>query len=167
MNQSQAIIAEAFRQYHSSLLGYITYKINDAEEAKDLSQDVFLRLMDYQDMLRPETIKSFLYTIARNLVIDYLRHQYKKQEFASYIYDVCPITYYETEQGIIARDLEQHEQIRVQALPAKRRHIYELCRYEEKTVDEISQELNLSRRTVENHLRISRHEVRDYMKACI
>ena len=40
-------------------------------------------------------------------------------------------------------------------------------RFEGKTVREISQELNLSQRTVENHLFISRKEVREYIKQCI
>ena len=32
---------------------------------------------------------------------------------------------------------------------------------------DISAELNLSHRTVENHLRIGRHEVREFIKQCI
>ena len=167
IKQSQeTIIIEAFKKYHSSLLYYITYKISNNCDAEDLSQDVFLRLMDYQEMLRPETIRSFLYTIARNLVIDYLRRQYKKQEITSYMYETCS-AYYETEKGIVARDLENHERMKVCTLPEKRRRVYLLSRYEEKTVDEIADELNINHRTVENHLRISRHEVREYIKECI
>jgi DNA-directed RNA polymerase specialized sigma24 family protein len=40
-------------------------------------------------------------------------------------------------------------------------------RFEDKSVTDISEELNLSRRTVENHLFISRKEVREYLKQCI
>lgn len=35
-------------------------------------------------MLRPETIKYFIFSICRNLVIDYLRRHYKMQEITSY-----------------------------------------------------------------------------------
>lgn len=35
--------------------------MNNKEEAEDLSQDVFVRLMDYKQMLRPDTVKfSFI-----------------------------------------------------------------------------------------------------------
>ena len=40
-------------------------------------------------------------------------------------------------------------------------------RGEDKTVTDMEEELNLSRRTVENHLFISRKEVREYLKQCI
>lgn len=52
-------------------------------------------------------------------------------------------------------------------LPLQRRRIYNMSRFEDKTIEEISEELNLSRRTVENHLFISRKEMRSYMKQCI
>ena len=39
--------------------------------------------------------------------------------------------------------------------------------FEDKSVTDISEELNISRRTVENHLFISRKEVREYLKQCI
>lgn len=161
------LIADSFREYHSSLQRYITYKINNECDAEDLSQDVFVRLMDYQSMLRPETIKSFIYTIAHNLIIDYLRRQYKKQEITSYLYDTSSQAYYETEQDVVARDLEHFEHLKVTQLPAQRRRIYMLSRYEEQSVEEIAQSLQLSRRTVENHLRIGRHEVREFMQECI
>lgn len=42
-----------------------------------------------------------------------------------------------------------------------------MSRFEDKSSSEISAKLNLSRRTVENHLFISRKEIREYMKQCI
>ena len=40
-------------------------------------------------------------------------------------------------------------------------------RFEDKSIADISSELNLSHRTVENHLRIGRHEIREYIRQCI
>lgn len=51
--------------------------------------------------------------------------------------------------------------------PQQRRKIYEKIRFEDKSVTDISLELNLSRRTVENLLFISRKEVREYMQQYI
>ena len=44
-------------------------------------------------------------------------------------------------------------------LPSQRRKIYVMNRFEDKSVTDISEELNISRRTVENHLFISRKAV--------
>ena len=77
---SVQLIADSYTSYHRSVYLYICYRINNKEEAEDIAQDVFLRLMDYKQMLRPDTVKFFIYTISRNLVNDYLRRHYKKQE---------------------------------------------------------------------------------------
>ena len=59
------------------------------------------------------------------------------------------------------------EKRKLRTLPEQRRKIYIMSRFEDKSSSEISAKLNLSRRTVENHLFISRKEIREYMKQCI
>lgn len=164
---STQLIADSYMSYYRSVYLYIYYKINNKEEAEDLSQDVFLRLMDYKQMLRPETVKHFIFTIARNLVIDYLRRYYRKQEVSSYMYDTVERSSNESESRIIADDLRMHEEHKLSLLPQQRRKVYEMIRFEDKSIADISMELNLSPRTVENHLRIGRKEVREYMEQCI
>lgn len=59
--KSTQLVADSYKSYHHSVYLYIYYKIGKDEEAKDLSQDVFLRLMDYKQILRPETVKHFIF----------------------------------------------------------------------------------------------------------
>ena len=87
LNNSDRLVERSYNDYHQTILNYITYRINHKYDAEDLAQDVFIRLIDYKLMLREETVKYFLFTIARNIIIDYLRRYYKKQEITSYIYD--------------------------------------------------------------------------------
>ena len=163
---SVQLITDSYQNYHRSVYLYILYKIGKDEDAKDLAQDVFLRLMDYKQMLRPETIKYFIFSICRNLVIDYLRRHYKMQEITSYFLDQLPTFINEVESQIIANDLSVCEQKRVLRLPAQRRKIYVMSRFKHISSD-ISACLGLSVRTVENHLFISRKEIREYIQQCI
>lgn len=83
-------------------------------------------------MLRPDTVKYFLFTIVRNLVSDYLRHFYKKQEVAAYLEE----NYQSQRAGdadacVIVRDLQKQELMRVNCLPCQRRKIYIMNRFEE------------------------------------
>lgn len=167
MMTSPQLIADSYERYHFSVYLYIYNKVNNKEEAEDLSQDVFVRLMDYKRMLRPDTVKFFIYTISRNLVNDYLRRYYKKQEITSYMYDRVEVSHNEVESCVVADDLLACEKRRIELLPSQRRKIYVMNRFEDKSVTDISEELNISRRTVENHLFISRKEVREYLKQCI
>ena len=84
-NTSNELVAQIFADYHQSVFFYIYKKIGKKEDAEDLVQDAYLRLLEYRAMLRPDTVKYFLFTIVRNLVSDYLRHFYKKQEVAAYL----------------------------------------------------------------------------------
>lgn len=161
------LIADSYKSYHHSVYLYINYKIGKDEDAKDLSQDVFLRLMDYKQMLRPDTIRNFIYSITRNLITDYLRRHYKIQEATSYIFNQSSTFTNDVENQIIANDLSLCERRRVASLPEQRRRIYVMNRFENKTTSEISIQLGLSPRTVENHLFISRKEIRDYIQQCI
>lgn len=164
---TQSLIAEAYECYHARVLSFIAYRINNYDDAEDLTQDVFLRLIDYKSMLRPDTIKCFIYTIARNRVTDYLRRYLSKKEYTSYIYDTQTEVSTEAEQQIIANDLSKCEMTCVSNLPAQRQKIYLMTRFEDKTSADIAKELQLSPRTVENHLLLSRKAVRAYMKQCI
>ena len=166
-NTYDDIITRSYEEYYQVILTYITYRITHRYEAEDLTQDVFVRLLDYKQMLRPDTVKYFLFTIARNIVIDYIRRYYKKQEIDSYIYDTMSTSTNETEEKIIGDDLMTMERTRLAAMPEQRRLIYTLNRFENKTSPEIANELNLSCRTVENHLFLGRREMREFFRNCI
>ncbi|UBD67888.1 sigma-70 family RNA polymerase sigma factor [Bacteroides cellulosilyticus] len=157
------LITDSYQKYYQSVCSYIYYKIGNQETAKDLSQDVFLRLIDYKQMLREDTVKYFIHTIARNLVTDYLRRHYKKQEVTSYIYDHA-ITYTnEIESQVIAKELSVLEKYKLDTLSEQRRKVYAMNRFEDKSISEISTELKISPRTVENHLFKSRREIRNFI----
>ena len=161
------LIADSYREHYKKVCLYIYYKINNKDEAEDLAQDVFVRLMNYNQIICEETIKFFIFTIARNLVNDFLRRHYKRQEITSYIYDHASTSTCDTESQVIANDLQACELYKLSLLPARRRTIYAMHRFDNKDVSEISTELNLSPRTVENHLFIGRKEVREYIRRCI
>lgn len=161
------LIEDSYKKYQRSVFLYIYYKIGNKEEAEDLVQDVFVRLIGYQQMLRVDTIKHFIFTISRNLLYDYFRHHYKRLEVTSYIYDQRETCTNETEEQVITRDLLLLEKKKVAQLSEQRRKVYMMTRFENKTLPEVSRILNLSSRTVENHLFASRKMIREYMRQCI
>lgn len=157
------LITSAYNTYRQIIYLYVCSRIVNAKDAEDIVQDVFLHLMNYQQIICNDTIKSFIYTIANNLVNDYLRRFYRHQAYTLYIYEQTSTLYHE-EEDFIVRDLEALELYSVKRLPPQRQKIYLLSRYEERNTCEIAQKLHLSPRTVENHLRIGRKDVREYIR---
>lgn len=164
---SDRLITEYYEEYRQSVFFYICRRIENRSDAEDLTQDAFLRLLEYRMMIRRDTLKYFLFTIVRNLLNDYLRRYYKRQEIDRYLYDTLPVTTVEPESRMVADELRRLESRRVSALPEQRRKVYIMSRFQDESAEDIAEELKLSRRTVENHLFISRREVREFIRRCI
>ena len=72
MNTSEKI----WQEYHSRLRAFIKSRIIDDTATDDILQNVFLKMHTGLDSLKDETkLKSWLYQIARNAIIDYFRSQ--------------------------------------------------------------------------------------------
>lgn len=167
MDSSFSLISEAFEKYRSQVLNYINYRIENYDDSEDLVQDTFVSLFECSKLICEDTIKSFIFTIAHNLVIDYLRRRCKKQEIASYMMENPVSATCSPETDIVVNDIKEHEVHRMSLLPSQRKKIYYMNRFMDMSADDISKKLCLSKRTVENHLFISRKEVREYIKQCI
>ena len=167
MKLSDRLITEYYEEYRQSVFFYICRRIENRSDAEDLTQDAFLRLLEYRMMIRRDTLKYFLFTIVRNLLNDYLRRYYKRQEIDRYLYDTLPVTTVEPESRMVADEIRKLESRRVSALPEQRRKVYIMSRFQDKSAEDIAEELKLSQRTVENHLFISRKEVREFIRQCI
>ncbi len=66
--------------YESEIYGYIKNSIGNGEIARDLYQDVFLSAIQHMDQLDAErSLKNWLYTVARNRVINYLKSRHRRE----------------------------------------------------------------------------------------
>ena len=69
--------AALYDRYTRPLINFFYKMCYDRGVAEDLTQETFLRLVKYAARYRPEaSFKTYLYTIARNLMID--RHRSRK-----------------------------------------------------------------------------------------
>lgn len=164
---SQQLITDAYKEYRLPIFHYVYCKLGNKEEAEDMTQETFLRLLDYSLMVREDTVKCFLFTIARNLVMDYLRRYYRKQEMLAFLMEEDAMSPSDVESTVIAGEIQHLEFMKVQALPPCRKRVYLMSRFEDKTADDIALELNISKRTAERHIFMGRKEVREYIKQCI
>ncbi len=156
-------ISNAFIQYKDELLVVLRSRLHDADLAEDMLQDVFLRLMTYQDILREETVKSFIFTIANNMVLDHYRHQAIIRRVHGDIKETASVAFDGTFQKVVCDNIASMEEKVVGNLSNMQQKVYRMARFDEKTSQEIALELGLSSRTVESHLYSSRKEVRNYM----
>jgi RNA polymerase sigma factor (sigma-70 family) len=69
-------LEKVYRSERSSLLGFIRSRTGSLEEAEDLLQDVFFQAIRAASVTEPiENVVGWLYTIARNKIIDRYRRK--------------------------------------------------------------------------------------------
>ena len=164
--ERQIQIANLYSQYSQRILAFIASRIDNYGDAENLAQDVWLKILENGCYIIEETAQSFVYKVAANVVYDYLRRRYARPVFEHAPDQWEDIAVAETPQETLeAMQLAEFESMRVEEMPLQRRVIYVMSRYEGRAVPEIARELSLSLRTVENHLRLGRHDVRNYIRA--
>ncbi|RPI13541.1 MAG: sigma-70 family RNA polymerase sigma factor [Ignavibacteriae bacterium] len=67
-------IGEIFKNYRERLIGFIRPRVKNEEDAEDILQEVFYELTESMNLMQPiERLSSWLYTVARNRIIDLYR----------------------------------------------------------------------------------------------
>ena len=74
-------VASIYKQFHTELLNYIKGKIRSHEDAEDILQNVFMKISSNLDKLTEDVkLKSWIFTITRNAIIDYYRVNSNKKK---------------------------------------------------------------------------------------
>jgi RNA polymerase sigma-70 factor (ECF subfamily) len=74
-NGESKAVGELYMQHHEQIFRYVWSKVGDAHLAEDLTGEVFMRMVSRISTYRPAGVpfQAWLYRIARNLIIDYIR----------------------------------------------------------------------------------------------
>jgi RNA polymerase sigma-70 factor (ECF subfamily) len=76
-------VTTIYKQFHSDLLGYVKGKVRSREDAEDILQNVFIKISSNIDKLTEDVkLKSWIFTITRNAIIDYYRVNATKKKVA-------------------------------------------------------------------------------------
>ncbi len=79
---TKAVIANLYGDYYDRIVRYIFVRINNQSEAENLGGDVFLRALHSLGSYRGrgQQMVAWLFSIARNLVVDYQRKMSKRKD---------------------------------------------------------------------------------------
>jgi RNA polymerase sigma-70 factor (ECF subfamily) len=140
-----------FRRYHAPLIYFAQGLIHDRETAEDLVEDAFLKLWERREELGMQgSLRAWLYTTVRNACIDLLRRNklkvvYVKEVQATSDKDDKPVLH-----RIIEAETIEQVYAALQSLPPKCGQVFRMYYLEEKSLQEIADELDLSLSTVKS-----------------
>lgn len=154
-----------FKEYHIPIICFINSYIGDRYKAEDIAQNVFLLLWErWNEIDWSCSVKSYIYTIAKNLTLDHLKHQKIQQSF--FEKNVSLTKEVEEDLNIEALACFNTEVFQqklkilkikklVMTLPFSDRKIFILSKFNNLTYSEIAELLNISTKTVEKRMTIS------------
>jgi RNA polymerase sigma-70 factor (family 1) len=158
------MFSELFRQ-HEHKLYTLALKLTKSDQlAKDIIQEVFLKLWDQRNQLTSIlNIEAWLYRVTENKIIDFLRKVSADNRLKEKIWNQLQQIVNESEQYLAAKEYNQIIQKAIDQLPPQRKLIYQLNKEKGMNYLEIADELQLSKHTVKNQLSTAIKSVRNFL----
>lgn len=163
----QKALRQIFNQYYKYLLVTAFNIVGEEEKAKDFVQDVFFELWKKRENIHiHSSIKPYLRKAVVNKALNFLKSQ-KRMQWGDEALDYHrPSQDIDAQQQLETKDLQAVITDAIESLPAKCRIVFSLSRFEDLSHKEIAEKLNISTKTIENHmtkaLRIIRIAIREY-----
>lgn len=145
---------QLFNRYQSKLINFIRSALSNETEAEEIAQEVFLKIWEKRTGIDPNrSFKSFLYTVTKNEIHDYLRKVLQQKKYVERTIHELAIADNDLEQIVDFRETDKVIKELVNLLPGKRRKVFELSRFHGKTYRQIALEMNISENTVDTQMR--------------
>ena len=137
-----AALATLFERHHARIYGYCLRMTGNRATAEDLVQDVFMKMLKYKATFKNDSeLVPWMFGIARNSCLAHLKRRAHDHVPNNTVEETAAE---ETQEE--PHDERQSELVRqaLLRLPAERREVLVLSRYEYKSYDEIARVLDCS-----------------------
>lgn len=155
------------RKYQSKIYHYCYRFVRREEIAQEITSDVFIKLWEKRSAIRADhPVSGLLFKITKDLSMSYLRRiardsDLRKAYIAHYLEHS---THYVEEELFVREGLDMARQA-IATLPPKCRLIFRLRYFFDLSLQQISEELEISPNTVQNHLGKGKKVVKAYLRA--
>jgi RNA polymerase sigma-70 factor (ECF subfamily) len=161
---SEELFTSLFYTYKDRLFGYVFATSHSRYTAEEITQEIFLKLwLCRNELYLVENPESYLFTIAKNKTLNYLRKaQYDEKLAAEIKSRMNPLSNNVEEQLSISENNRLLQEA-ITMLSPQRQLVYRLSRYQGLNHMQIAEEMQLSRNTVKNHLVQALRFIRTYL----
>lgn len=160
----QKAFAELYDIYSEKLYYFALKFLRSKEDAENITQEVFVKVWETRNRLDPDySVSAYLFTIARNTIFNLHRKRVNEKAYLEHLGNHIDFTHSKLEHDIVLKDLQGHVDKIIDDLPAQRKKVFELSRKDGLSHKEISQQLNISEKTIETHIRLALKDIRKFM----
>ncbi|WP_316734650.1 sigma-70 family RNA polymerase sigma factor [Pedobacter aquatilis] len=150
--QSYNSVELLYKRWASILKNYANYFLNDDETSSSIVNDIFMRLWDKDQEI--ENPKAYLFKSVKNASVNHITSQSKKAMVYYDAHDLTTLSDSIQPNEFLGEESAQliFLQKLISMLPEKRQLVFRMHRIEGFSYSEIAELLQISTRTVEDHL---------------
>ncbi|MEP1033815.1 RNA polymerase sigma-70 factor [Ekhidna sp.] len=141
-----------YEEYFESLRGFLYYKCGDIDVANDLVQETFIKVWNRRDDIQVETVKSLLYTIANNLLMNHFNHEKVVREHQKSANVELSSNSTSPQFQMEEAEFEKKLNDVIESLPADCREVFLMNRIDKLKYAEIAERLGLSVKAIEKRM---------------
>lgn len=145
-NKNQKAQTKLINIFWVDVFSFVIRKVQDENTADEITVNVFSKVLSKLDLYDSDfQFKTWVLTIAQNTIIDYWRKKNRENEETKNDFDDVKNQFAKSPEELLISEEDQKKlQKIVESMDANYQDIIRLRFFEEKSIKEISEELNLS-----------------------
>lgn len=153
-NGDEAAFAEIYDRYSALLLIHADNKLHDGDEARDVVQDVFVRLWEKRDQINVSSnLSGYLYSTVRNQIFNMIKHQKVISTYTKGLLDANTNNQIYADHLIREKQFAAMIETEIAALPPRMRQVFELRRLENLSNKEVAAKLGITELTATDQMK--------------
>jgi RNA polymerase sigma-70 factor (family 1) len=138
-----------YAEQEKVVYGHLLKWSHDANTAKDLCQDVFLKLWSYRENFdQIEDMAAYVFQTAKNVFISYCRHQKLEQRYKDGLSKEEPTQDCAAAELLYEKELQRKLQLAIQSLAGQQKKVFTLGKIQGWKRAQIAAALGISEHTV-------------------
>lgn len=140
-----------FGKYWEKAFSDAYKRLKNEEDAKDIVQEIFIKIWQNRETQNIENFPAYLHVAVRNNVIKFISSQKPLHPFFD-VTDNIRDKSLTADSNLLWQEFLQSYENLLKSMPPKRQQIFRLRYQENQTTKEISLQMNVTRKTVQNQL---------------
>ncbi|HEY0771744.1 MAG TPA: RNA polymerase sigma-70 factor, partial [Sphingobacteriaceae bacterium] len=145
--------SDLFNCYSSAVYQFIYKFVKSPELSDDLSQEVFIKVWENRkNLAEVKAFRSYLFTLAKNHTFNFLKKASREDAAKSEILRNYTYTSSPVEDALLNREYLKYLEGLLLSLTPQSREVFQLCRQQNMSYDEVARLLGISRNAVKKHM---------------
>lgn len=159
----QLAFESLYQNYSREIYSKLVKMVKNVTLAEELTQDVFVKVWNKREVITiDQPFRYYLLTLTNNIVNDFYRKAARDRKLQDEIIAASTELYNPTEEQIYYKESRELMDQAIDSLPSQQKLVFQMCKIEGKSYDEVSKLLGISTSTISNHIVKATKSIKTY-----